>query len=83
MARTITIVAHGHNHFDVFEGETYSDHLTWDEMLGQVAELTHSAINRARYPMRTPEERLDEIVRHNERMAELAAQRASEEGTAF
>jgi len=54
--RTITIVCHGGNHFDVFEGERYADHLCWDEMLGQVAELTHPSINRGRYRMETPEE---------------------------
>lgn len=54
--RTITIIVHDGNHFDVHEGERYCDRLCWDEMLGTIAELTHPKIGEARYRMRTPEE---------------------------
>jgi hypothetical protein len=54
--RTITIVCHGGNDFDVHEGERYSGRLCWDEMLGQIASITHPEITRPRYPMETPEE---------------------------
>jgi hypothetical protein len=54
--RIITIVCHGGNHFDVHEGEAYADRLCWDEMLGQIASMTHPAINNARYQMQTPEQ---------------------------
>lgn len=56
MARTITIVAHDGNNFDVHEGEQYVAHLTWDEMLGQIAHMTHPEIARPRYTMETPEQ---------------------------
>ena len=65
--RVITIVCRGGNDFDVHEGEAYSGLLCWDEMLGQIASLTHPQINRARYQMFTPEQwqerrdRLEEI----------------------
>lgn len=54
--RTITIIVRERGGFDVHEGERYSNELTWDEMLGQVASLTHSEISRPRYSMQTPEE---------------------------
>lgn len=54
--RTITIIVHDGNNFDVHEGETYSNHLCWDEMLGQIAQLTHPSILKARYSMSTPEQ---------------------------
>lgn len=56
MPRVITIIVHKENHFDVFEGERYSDYLCWDEMLGQIAQMTHPAIAEPRYNMLTPEE---------------------------
>ncbi len=62
--RTITIVVHDGNHFDVHEGERYCDRLCWDEMLGTIAELTHPRIGEARYRMSTPEERQKHRERH-------------------
>ncbi len=59
VTRTITIVMHddqGSRFYDVFEGERYADHLAWDEMLGEIASLTHCLINKSRYHLRTPEE---------------------------
>ncbi|MGE4243674.1 hypothetical protein [Ramlibacter sp.] len=54
--RIITIVVRDGNHFDVHEGEKYSDRLCWEEMLGQVVTLTHSSIKAPRFWMATPEE---------------------------
>lgn len=54
--RTITIVCKDGNHFDVHEGERYSDRLCWEEMLGQIATLTHPSINAPRFRMDTPDE---------------------------
>lgn len=54
--RTITIIARGGNDFDVQEGERYCDRLCWEEMLGQIATMTHPAINVARFPMLLPDE---------------------------
>lgn len=51
--RIVMVVIKGANHFDVHEGESYADHLTWDEMLGCVAELTHPEVDGARF-MKTP-----------------------------
>lgn len=56
-ARTITIVMHNGNNFDVFVGQRSSNGLCWDEMLGQIASMTHPEIRKARYLMLTPEER--------------------------
>lgn len=55
--RTITIVCgrNGTGLFAVHEGEAYVTHLTWDEMLGEVAQLTHPKIKSSRYGMNTPE----------------------------
>lgn len=55
--RSITLIVRGPNDFDVFEGERYSERMTWDEMLGQIASLTHALINGPRYPMKSPAER--------------------------
>lgn len=54
--RTITIVMRTGNDFDVFEGERFSGRLCWDEMLGQVASMTHPKINEPRYRMLTHDE---------------------------
>jgi hypothetical protein len=54
--REIRIVVDGGNKFDVFEGERHTDDLTWDEMLGTIAELTHPRIGGCRYRMQTPAE---------------------------
>ena len=71
--RTLMIVCRGPNDFDVHEGERYASRLTWDEMLGQVAELTHSGIKRARYGMYTMEEQM----KIHPWMFESAAERAA------
>ncbi len=50
----VTITDRG---FSVQEGDRYADELCWDEMLGQVAELTHPELKRnARYRMLTTAE---------------------------
>jgi PAS domain-containing protein len=54
-ARQIVIVITDEG-FTVQEGERYADQLCWDEMLGQIAELTHPELKReGRYRMDTAE----------------------------
>ena len=50
--RTITIEIDEQG-FTVREGDRYHDGLCWDEMLGQVTELTHPKLGETRYPMLT------------------------------
>lgn len=67
--RTITIVCgKGHGLFAVHEGEAYVTHLTWDEMLGEIAQLTHPRICESRYGMATPEEHIERSRLTQERM---------------
>lgn len=54
--KTITIECHDKNDFTVREGDRYVDRLCWEEMLGQVAEMTHPMINAGRFGMLTAEE---------------------------
>lgn len=58
--RIITIVVRGGNDFDVHEGEGFVTKLCWDEMVGQIAQMTHPAIGRPRYRMPTAEEHQEE-----------------------
>jgi len=53
--RTITIEIDDQG-YTVREGDRYHDGLCWDEMLGQVVELTHRKLGEARYPMMTAEQ---------------------------
>lgn len=53
--RTITIEITDRG-YTVREGDRYHDELCWDEMLGQVTELTHPKIAEGRYAMRTEAE---------------------------
>jgi hypothetical protein len=53
--RTITIEVHD-NGYTVREGDRYHDELCWDEMLGQVTELTHPRLGDGRYAMKTEAE---------------------------
>lgn len=57
MTRTIVIIAYSGNNYDVIEDGRVSDHLAWDEMLGNIASMTHPKINEPRYKM----DSLDEI----------------------
>ena len=54
--RQIIITFGGDRGYAVIENGCIADRLTWDEMLGQVAQLTHPKINAQRYKMLTPEE---------------------------
>ncbi len=54
--RTITIEIVDSNDFTVKEGDRYCDKLTWDEMLGTIAELTHPRLGTCSYRMLTEEE---------------------------
>lgn len=53
--RTITIEIDEQG-FTVREGDRYHDGLCWDEMLGQVTELTHPKLGETRHPMLTEAE---------------------------
>ena len=56
MAKPI-IIDHPEDHgWRVTVGERYVDELTWDEMLGIIAEITHPKINASRYLMFTADE---------------------------
>ncbi len=52
----ITISIEGPNEFTVKNGERYHSRMTWEEMLGQIAELTHPKIDRPRFDMLTDDE---------------------------
>ena len=54
--RQITITFDNDKGFSVTENGRTADRLAWDEMLGQVDQLTHPKINEARYQMLTVEE---------------------------
>lgn len=54
--RTITIEITEDKGFIVREGDRYHDLMCWDEMLGQIATLTHPDIKGPRYQMRTTAE---------------------------
>lgn len=56
MTQDINIAIDGPNDFTVRIGERYHDKMTWEEMLGQVAELTHPRLDRARFWMLTADE---------------------------
>lgn len=53
MSRIIVIEVVDANEFKVIEGDRYQDKMCWDEMLGQIAEMTHPKIGVGRYPMLT------------------------------
>jgi hypothetical protein len=57
-AKTIVIgpAEESRDGFRVTQGDRYHDGLTWDEMLGLIAELTHPKIRRPRYRMHTSAE---------------------------
>ncbi|GMG89630.1 hypothetical protein Cmtc_08500 [Cupriavidus sp. TKC] len=54
--RQITITFDNDKGFAVTENGRTADRLAWDEMLGQVAQMTHPKINEGRYRMLTIEE---------------------------
>jgi hypothetical protein len=54
--RTIAIEITADNDFTVREGDRSAEGLCWDEMLGQVTELTHPRLGDGRYAMRTDAE---------------------------
>jgi hypothetical protein len=62
---TISITAEGPNEFTVRIGERYHDKMSWEEMLGQVAELTHPRIDKARFQMLTEKEWAVKIAAFN------------------
>lgn len=71
--RTITITMRDGNDFDVAEDDRSVTRLCWDEMVGQIASMTHPMINKPRYPMLTEDERAERDRLHQERLAEIAA----------
>lgn len=56
--------------FTVTQGDRSADGLGWDEMIGQVIELTHPKIGSAHYRMMTPAERRVDEARRELRVAE-------------
>ena len=56
------------------QGNRSADRLAWDEMIGQVIELTHPLVRRPRYPMLTEAERRFEEARRELRAAEIAVE---------
>jgi hypothetical protein len=54
--RQITITFENDKGFAVTEAGRTADRLAWDEMLGQIAALTHSQIGKGHYQMLTVEE---------------------------
>lgn len=58
---TITIDQKG---FHVTERGLTSDRLCWDEMLGQIAALTHPRLSTPQYSMRSPEQIISWDVKH-------------------
>lgn len=70
--RTITIEIHDTvwaGNFTVREGDRFTDRLCWEELLGQIATLTHPDIRKPRFSMITDD--LWKRVEH-----EAAAKRA-------
>lgn len=59
VARTFIIKQYTDGQFDVTEGDRRADRLGWDEMLGQIVQLTHRQLGTPLYRMRTPEEELE------------------------
>jgi hypothetical protein len=61
-ARIITIVAHdsGNGDFDIHVGERLITRLTWDEMLGTIAVITHPQLGNQTSPI-PPYARLEHI----------------------
>jgi hypothetical protein len=53
--RTVTIEITDRG-YTVREGDRYHDELSWDEMLGQVTELTHPKLGVGHYMMKTSAE---------------------------
>ncbi|WP_431068166.1 hypothetical protein [Ralstonia holmesii] len=54
--RQIVITFNNDRGYAVTESGRTVDRLAWDEMLGQVAQLTHPQLGKPRYTMLTPEE---------------------------
>lgn len=70
--RIITIEVHDSlfaGNFTIREGDRFTDKLCWEELLGQIATLTHPDIRKPRFPM-SPEDLMKRIE------AEGAAKRA-------
>lgn len=68
MSRTITITVENDNYFKVQEGDKYIDGLCWDELLAQVATLTHKEFKHPRFAMHTKKEHEAIERAHQERL---------------
>jgi hypothetical protein len=71
VAQSITIYMRPQGLYHVHIGDCYADMLTWDEMLGEVAQLTHPEIRHPRYG--------ETVDQHMERRARSAAKRREPE----
>lgn len=75
--RTIVIVIDdSQSHFDVHEGTSFVDQLTWDEMLGTLAVITHPTLNKLQprvppYRMRSFEEQRKTVSELRRRVRDL------------
>lgn len=61
--QTITIEVFSGNNFTVRIDDLFADRLCWDEMLGQIASLTHPKIKEVRYQMKTADEHAEWLAR--------------------
>jgi hypothetical protein len=64
--RSITVFVHEEGesagHFTIYEGDSFSGELVWDELLAEIARLTNPAIGSGRY-MQNIDRRLDYLKR--------------------
>jgi hypothetical protein len=69
MRRYILIEIHERGSFNVRENGRETGTLSWDEMLAQIAELTHPRLGAGRYPMQTKAAWEEEDRKRQERRA--------------
>ncbi len=73
MRRYILIEVHEKGSFNVRESGRETGQLSWDEMLGSIAELTHPRVGQCRYQMLTREEWAEHERKLKERYKESRA----------
>ena len=70
LIRTIEIRIFEGGYLEVIEEGKTTGRLSWDECLGQIAEMTHYKIGAGRYRMKTPDEWAAEAKRRIKRREE-------------
>lgn len=78
-AAPITITQPEPGQWTVAVGAAFCPHLTWDEMLGQIAQLTHPKIVEARYPLLTDEQHAERQKRLYEGCEAMHARNRAED----